>query len=139
MNGRERLIEILKSQGLNAKQLSERINVSAGTISNIMGGRNKPSLELWQSVAEQFPMLNPSWVFMGKGDMYVEGFIPEQSLGTSIEPDLFTPLQTSPATKQTSVSAKPSAPSVATSPVAVLSRQIEKIVIFYSDGTFEER
>ena len=136
MNGRERLIEILKSQGLNAKQLSERINVSAGTISNIMGGRNKPSLEFWQNVAEQFPMLNLSWVFMGKGDMYVEGFVPEQLPSSSIEPDLFSLQQTSQLPKQPSVSAKPFAE---TSSGGTYSRKVEKIVIFYSDGTFEER
>ena len=45
MDERDRLIEIMKSQGLNSKQLSLELGVSAGAISNIMGGRNKPSLE----------------------------------------------------------------------------------------------
>ena len=44
MDERERLIEIMKSQELNSKQLSLKLGVSAGTISNILGGRNKPSL-----------------------------------------------------------------------------------------------
>jgi transcriptional regulator with XRE-family HTH domain len=57
MDERERLIEIMKSQGLNAKQLSLELEVSAGTISNIMSGRNKPSLELLQNNATHFPSI----------------------------------------------------------------------------------
>ena len=36
MDERERLIEIMKSQELNSKQLSLELGVSAGTISNIL-------------------------------------------------------------------------------------------------------
>ena len=57
MNERERIIEIMKSQELNSKQLSLELGVSAGTISNILGGRNKPSLELLQNIANHFPFI----------------------------------------------------------------------------------
>ena len=139
MDGRERLIEIMKSQGLNSKQLSERIGVSAGTISNIMGGRNKPSLEFWQNVAEVFPHINHSWLFMGVGEMYVEGYVPEDHVVASIEPDLFSSLQPAKQVVRADQHASAALSATVSHAMGTSPRKVEKIMIFYSDGTFEER
>ena len=130
MDERERLIEIMKSQELNAKQLSERINVSAGTISNILGGRNKPSLELLQNISNHFPFISPTWLFLGFGEMYIEGYVPPHARHDSGEDGMMD---------------NPSLPRqltqdlVSSMPLSSKTRTIEKLVIFYSDGTFEER
>ena len=71
MDERERLIEIMKSQELNSKQFSLELGVSAGTISNILSGRNKPSLEFLQNVANHFPFISPAWLFLGFGEKYI--------------------------------------------------------------------
>ena len=130
MDERERLIKIMKSQELNAKQLSERINVSAGTISNILGGRNKPSLELLQNISNYFPFISPTWLFLGFGEMYIEGYVPPHAQQGSGEDGMMD---------------NPSLPRqltqdlVSSMPLSSKTRTIEKLVIFYSDGTFEER
>ena len=93
MDERERLVEIMNSHGLNAKQLSVRLGVSAGTISNIIGGRNKPSHEFLKSIALTFPQISRDWLFMGEGDMRKPGS--ETSTADS-EPNLFTSLELSP-------------------------------------------
>ncbi len=144
MNERERIIEIMKSQELNSKQLSLELGVSAGTISNILGGRNKPSLEFMQNIADHFPFINPTWLFVGFGEMYIDGYVPDN---LRVEQDLFTQPDTSASIRNahslssvgttmqshvmTEGSVLPSIPSPC--------RTIQKIVIFYSDGTFEER
>ena len=76
MDERERLIEIMNSQGLTAKQLSLELGVSAGTLSNILGGRNKPSLELLKSIATHYPFIKSDWLFLGKGKMYEFDYVP---------------------------------------------------------------
>ena len=133
MDERERLIEIMKSQELNAKQLSLELGVSAGTISNILGGRNKPSLEFLQNVANHFPFISPTWLFLGFGEKYIEGYTPGSSeLGHTLFSQankVETPSE-SRISNDTAVSVTmPSTP----------ARTVQKIVIFYSDGTFEER
>ena len=124
MDERERLIEIMKSQELNSKQLSLELGVSAGTISNILGGRNKPSLEFLQNVANHFPFISPTWLFLGFGEKYIEGYVPTntQEQGSCIP----------------SVETLDPAP-IATSSMHNPTRAIQKILIFYTDGTFEER
>jgi transcriptional regulator with XRE-family HTH domain len=138
MDERERLIEIMKSQELNSKQLSLELGVSAGTISNILGGRNKPSLEFLQNVANHFPFINPTWLFLGFGEKYIDGYVPEF---TETRNNLFSQIEPSASTKSEKLcdeySSNDTVASVAMQPCS--ARTVQKIVIFYSDGTFEER
>lgn len=146
MDERERLIEIMNSQGVTAKQFSLELGISAGTLSNIIGGRNKPSLELLKSIAAHYPSIQSDWLFLGKGEMYTSDYEPPVSQISMGEPDLFSqinnpsivaPTQPLSQSETSLVSATTSmkdgertAPSV---------RTIQKLIIFYSDGTYEER
>ena len=139
MDERERLIEIMKSQELNSKQLSLELGVSAGTISNILGGRNKPSLEFLQNVANHFPFISPTWLFLGFGEKYIEGYVPESS---EKEKNLFSQEEYSSSNNKVETPSESrvlndTAVSMGVQPSS--ARTVQKIVIFYSDGTFEER
>lgn len=139
MNERERLGEILKSQELTAKQFAQKLGVSAGTLSNILGGRNKPSLELLKSIATHYPFIKSDWLFLGKGEMYEPDYIPPVSLSPA-EPDLFTSMANNPSPAATAQSRSHSESVVTSKNIPNSStRTVDKIMIFYSDGTFEER
>ena len=136
MDERERLIEIMKSQELNAKQLSLELGVSAGTISNILGGRNKPSLEFLQNVANHFPFISPTWLFLGFGEKYIDGYTPGSSeLGHT----LFSQAESCNKVEIPSESRVLNDTAVSMGAQPSSARTVQKIVIFYSDGTFEER
>ena len=136
MDERERLIEIMKSQELNAKQLSLELGVSAGTISNILGGRNKPSLEFLQNVANHFPFISPTWLFLGFGEKYIEGYTPGSSeLGHT----LFSQAESSNKVEIPSEFRISNDTAISMAIQSTSARTVQKIVIFYSDGTFEER
>lgn len=143
MDERERLIEIMKSQELNSKQLSLELGVSAGTISNILGGRNKPSLEFLQNVANHFPFISPTWLFLGFGEKYIDGYVP--TTPSKAEQDLFSHaemIRPHALEGTTSVVAQRNQlknSSSASEEMNSNARTVQKIVIFYSDGTFEER
>ena len=138
MDERDRLIEIMKSQRLNSKQLSLELGVSAGTISNIMGGRNKPSLEFLQNVANHFPFISPTWLFLGFGEMYIDGYVPSSEETGQY---LFSQAESSSNIKvEKPLESRVSNDTTSVKPVQSSSvRTVQKIVIFYSDGTFEER
>ena len=126
---------------MNAKQFALKLGVSAGTLSNIFGGRNKPSLELLENTLQSFPNLNTEWLILGKGEMYLPGTIPS----FKGERNLFTEIDTTPQPAEDDVAAKLAAGikqvlQIPDRPVQQPApRQVQKIVIFYSDGTFEER
>ena len=45
----------MSNQGLNAREFSARIGVQPSSISHILSGRNKPSIELIEKIANAFP------------------------------------------------------------------------------------
>ena len=136
MDERERLIEIMKSQELNSKQLSLKLGVSAGTISNILGGRNKPSLEFLQNVANHFPFISPTWLFLGFGEKYIDGYVPDSS---EMAHNLFSKVESGNKVETPSESCVSNDTTISMVVQPCSARTVQKIVIFYSDGTFEER
>ena len=149
MNERDRLVKIMECEGLNAKQFSTEIGVSAGTISNIMGGRNKPSLDVLQAVLRRFRSISCLWLIMGAGSMYLNNAAdgsPSEETPTLPFPDdepkqnniqSVTTATTSPT--EPVVSRNGRAVNNSTAAVAAPARTVSRVMIFYSDGTFEER
>lgn len=135
MDERERLIEIMKSEGLNSKQFAISLGVSPGTISNIINGRNKPSLEFLQNIKKFYPTINSAWLFNNEGEMYIDGY---EVTRENRSPDLFSSLIVSEEPSTSIVSTINTTANQQKS-IDVTPRFVQKVVIFYSDGTFEER
>ena len=125
MSDKERIESVMSSLGLNARQFATEIRVQPGTISNMMAGRNNPSLEVMKRIMERYPTLNPEWLIAGRGDMWRS--VPGKDAG------LFDILPPDPKEK-TVRTAQKEEPQV----VAAPSKQIKNIVVYYTDGTYEE-
>ena len=111
-----RLKKILDYYGLSASAFAEVITVQRSSISHILSGRNKPSLDFITKVLNAFPEIDLLWLLSGTGDF------PRTTT---------TP---TPKSEESQVLAKP------VNPVAAISNGdelIERIVIFYKDGSFK--
>ena len=64
-----RIISIMKEEHLNATQFAEAIGIQRAAMSHIMNGRNNPSIDVIEKIAERFPYINPGWLLSGKGSM----------------------------------------------------------------------
>ena len=62
---RDRLKEFMDKQGINAQELSERIGVQPSSVSHILTGRNKPSLDFLEKVLETFPDIDLKYLITG--------------------------------------------------------------------------
>ncbi|MAP54850.1 helix-turn-helix transcriptional regulator [Altibacter sp.] len=124
----KRLEKILDYYGLSATAFSDAIDFNRSTISHLLSGRNKPSLDFVMKVIQQFPEVELYWLLNGKGTFPSEK---ENSSIPSAPPSQESASEIREATKSLSVTAK--SPSE-TSPA---SAAIERIVIFYEDGTFK--
>ena len=62
----KRLEKILSYYGLTATAFSEEINFNRSTISHLLSGRNKPSLEFVMKVVKHFPEVELYWFLNGK-------------------------------------------------------------------------
>ncbi len=138
----ERLQKIMDEEQMTAKQFSEEVGIQPGTISNILKGRNNPSLEVLKKVLLRFRELSSDWLFMGIGTMYRQKFDSQQPTLFDIRPetdslsvdlpvfDSENPDEEIPLKQRKVGQGVPGIPQ---------SRRIKKVVIFYDDGTYEEK
>lgn len=111
----ERIKKILEYHQLTASLFADKIGVQRSSISHILSGRNKPSLDFILKITGEFPDVDIYWLLNGKGTF------PKTMVEKSeIAPTL--PLSNSDSTSLSKASGK----------------RIVKIVAFYEDGTFEE-
>src|SRR5690606_20428703 len=74
----KRIDKILDYYELNATSFAEKIEVGRSSISHIISGRNKPSLDFIMKILEQFPEVNFNWLVYGKGNFPTSNFQEER-------------------------------------------------------------
>ncbi len=65
----KRLGNWMESEELKASELADKIGVNRATISHILSGRNKPSIDFLQKLLSNYPNLNANWLISGIGYM----------------------------------------------------------------------
>jgi len=66
---KERLHLILKTKNISASKFADEIGVQKASISHIISGRNKPSLDIVMKILKRYPDIRPEWLLLGKGPM----------------------------------------------------------------------
>lgn len=110
----ERLQKIIDYYDESASSFAEKIGVQRSSISHILSGRNKPSLDFVMKVLQAYPEVELYWLLNGKGTF------PNKSM-ISDNPNSNASSQNDQILDKDIGSTK----------------TIEKIVIFYKDGTFK--
>ncbi len=124
-----RLEKIIDYYDLSAAAFADQIEVGRSSISHILSGRNKPSLDFVMKVISHFPEVELYWLLNGKGEFPKERSVSPPQPKVPSKPITPAPEieQSSPGIQQRNIS-KDSTQK---------GRQIRKIVIFYTDGSFE--
>lgn len=129
-----RLQQILEYYDISAAAFADAIEVGRSSISHILSGRNKPSLDFVLKIVQAFPEVELYWLLNGKGKFpSVPGgneVIKSEPENTSVSAGIKGEQQ-----------AKNHPDALEEQPIAPLQRSagktIRRIVIFYGDGTFE--
>jgi transcriptional regulator with XRE-family HTH domain len=114
----KRLEEILEYYGVSATAFADAIAVNRSTISHLLSGRNKPSLDFVMKVVRHYPEVSLYWLLNGKGTFPAT----EKAQPAAGEQGV-----TEPQTDTTLAQALPQQE----------DKAIDRIVIFYNDGTFK--
>ena len=59
----------MEMEALKSSVLADNIGVNRATISHILSGRNKPSIDFLQKLLSNYPELNANWLISGVGYM----------------------------------------------------------------------
>jgi len=158
MAEKERIEKVMQLEGMNSAVFAAAINIQGSTLSHILNGRNNPSLSVLQSILNRFPTISPEWLIMGQGPI-------ERASKQSQAPTLFDSIDES-STKSISSEQKndeksdstfstiqhkaavvPEIPAQATQEQARPpfipqieqgSKTVRKIIVYYTDNTFQE-
>ena len=130
-----RLQKIITTEGLTPTQFAELIGMQRSSISHILSGRNNPSFDMLQNILMKFTKINPTWLIMGKGDMYQKAV--QTSLFSEL-PNSKQPTITPTITESTSNVNSGELPKVKPPESAVFGKDVERVIVFYKDKTFTE-
>ncbi|OIP49318.1 MAG: hypothetical protein AUK33_10770 [Flavobacteriaceae bacterium CG2_30_34_30] len=132
----KRLQKVIEYYSLTASSFADAIDFNRSSISHLLSGRNKPSLEFVLKVLQKFPEVKLYWLMNGTGKF----------------PDSILEVQEDANKLKTNQEPSPSRFEVENFPIADKEMQkmesfqnhknsenglIEKIIIFYKNGTFK--
>jgi transcriptional regulator with XRE-family HTH domain len=122
-----RLKKVLEYYQLSASAFAEKINVQRSSISHLLSGRNKPSLDFVLKVLDKFKDVELYWLLNGKG------VFPK----TNDSKEFPTTLFSEKPTESQNISKDNTSEKIKTIEDSPQIKTIERIVIFYTDGTFK--
>ena len=64
-----RLKKWIEKKELTSSKFADIIGVNRATISHILSGRNKPSIDFFEKLLRYYPKLNANWLITGIGYM----------------------------------------------------------------------
>jgi len=65
-----RIKKWIENKGLKSSSFADKIGVNRATISHVLSGRNKPSIDFLDKMIRAFPDLNSNWIVSGDGLMH---------------------------------------------------------------------
>ena len=148
----DRLKQFLTMENLSPARFAEELGIQRSGISHLLSGRNKPSFEFLQRMMSAYPDVNYEWLILGKGRPYksdrsVPETLPSPTLFTEQEEedtpeneDLFSDYQSFDVEIPPAQLAenRVNAPEPA-APQSNQAKKIARIIVFFSDGTYEEK
>ena len=143
-----KLQTILDYYSLTASAFADKIGVQRSSLSHLLSGRNKPSLEFVLKISDVFPEVDLYWLLLDKGEFPKEGDsdntkteILNKPNTSTIDTNLFdqTEVQEESFSKENKTEAEISKSiEYINSNVNQIDVAVEKIVVFYNDGTFKQ-
>ena len=152
----------MKCYELSPSQFADRTGIQRASVSHILSGRNKASLEVMLKIYDAFPGLNMEWLMTGKGngpenssasapasggslfeepvrEASVLNFAAEEPVSVNVEP-LKKPVlktETQPSQTRERRAKKVAQRSAYATNNDVQIKQIREIRVYYTDGTYE--
>lgn len=163
MEDKDKIDKVMQEFNMNSAQFATEIGIQGSTLSHILNGRNRPSLDVLKKIMNRFTSINPEWLILDKEPMF-------RQEKNSQAPTLFDSLDESakqsdsyePKTLQKTPSSsvviqkenvnvnngstnntnnntsKNDETQLSNNSIPVVSKSPVKIIVYYDDNTFQE-
>ncbi|WP_153042822.1 helix-turn-helix domain-containing protein [Rufibacter ruber] len=132
--------ELMDWSGLGPAAFADEIGVARPVMSHILSARNKVSLEVVQKLLARFEEVNPLWLLLGNGEMLREVAKPsliQQQIPAALSPEDSAPHLQKKVELQEKVQGGEESQAQVPSGPAGNGRVPVKVIVCFSDGTFE--
>lgn len=147
-----RLKTVLEFYSLTLSTFADNIEVQRSSLSHLMSGRNKPSLDFVLKVIDKYPEVDLYWLLNGKGTFpkKEENLISKENVIESeiknTTPSLFSeveeqqkeeikiPITPNPRIAQNEQEVE----AISNKRFSASGKKLVKVVLLYDDGTFED-
>ena len=128
----KRLQKVIDYYNESASSFATKVGVQRSSISHILSGRNKPSLDFIMKILDTFPEVELYWLLNGKGVFPKSLEQPKVEIPKPTStPNLFTDEKPTLPKTEISEPVQNFSPQINSN-----GKEIDRIVIFYTDGTF---
>lgn len=140
MNMKERIEEFLRRENKTYIQFAQEIGVQPSSISHILSGRNKPSLDFVLKMLSRYKNISPSWLLFGKGEMYTDyvSSLFDNRIMKDDDKESLIEIQPSESSVQNKISFDEKDKKEIKTESKVPKKPARRIIIFYDDNTFDE-
>lgn len=155
-NMKDRIKLIMDNEHLTPSAFADKLQLGRAVISHILNGRNNPSLDVVSRILSKMDYIDSDWLLTGNGKMYKTDNREKSHIATStipvnsnLQPDLFSLNEISqlsdkpePEYRKEIIVEKPQKLEEDIVKQSVIyqkapERKVTKIIIYYSDNTFE--
>lgn len=131
----KRLQKILEYYDISAAIFADAIQVGRSSISHILSGRNKPSLDFVLKIVQTYPEVELYWLLNGKGDFPKSE---DRKVAILNKPEISNQVTKDRDEEPHSINSKEGLPPTKNiSENRFSAKTIKRVVLFYEDGTFE--
>lgn len=138
----KRLEFIMDHFNLNASSLADKVSVQRSSISHLLSGRNKPSLDFVLKIIDEFPDVNLYWLLNGKGGFSKNAEDEIKPQNAKITTTLLDKIESSNELhsdkKTVDIEVKNEDHLVRENLKISNEKEIARIVYFFADGTFQD-
>lgn len=144
----KRIQQLMDEKGLTVSSLADEIGVKRPTMTHTLSGRNNPSLDVVSKILERFRDINSDWLLFGKEPMIKSSAPVQQELfADSVVQSALPVVKDEPIAANSPISTSITGiRSVGQSSMpddnamgkkSDPDKKVSKILIFFSDNTFE--
>lgn len=155
----DRIKKLMEYEGMTSAHFADYLEIGRAVMSHILNGRNKPSLEVINKIVSKIDYIDPNWLLTGRGNMLKEvqpisSSSAQEKTEASHTRDLFSDAQLEEnevlptSVQNTEIYRKETQPKLLEKDNYISNNQrnistekvdkkITKIIIYYSDNTFE--
>ncbi len=145
----KRIQKLMEYYSISASGFADAMGVGRSSISHILSGRNKPSLDFVLKITEAYPEVELYWLLYGQGFFPKSEITPKKNESTTpipiptipleedkTEQDLFSQPERNNNIQKENIDDSDNIKDIPIKSVYT-EKEVHQIVIFYKDGTFD--